>query len=686
MAWKYWLTKLAERHAPPGSLPASWPDDIAQAWQLLRESSGLDDGQLATAASQLLGAPVADLEAAHQDLTGYMSESQAKSSLALPLRMVGNRLQVVTCDPDNADIAAQLGFASGREIDLVFAPPDAVLHAIDHAYRRITQPAASEAASVGEPTAGSENSIMQLADVLLARAVRVGASDIHVHPDRGGTVVRMRVDGMLRRERVLSRTVGEYLVRHFLAISDLDPTILFLPQDGRHQVQLEGRVYDLRISLLPVHGGQSLVIRILNQSRSFSLKGLGFSTADRMALQRCAGHTSGIVIFAGPTGSGKTTSLYALLAGLNRTEISIATIEDPVEYEVAGLAQTEINDRRGMTFENAIRSMVRQDPDILLIGEIRDRLSAAAATRMAMTGKLVLTTLHAGSARAAIPRLTGLGLGEREIGETLIAVVAQRLIRRLCTHCAVPVQRPLQAAEEELFKLVREVPARRAVGCQACAFTGYSGRIPILEVFEPAPAERAAMMEGQFSQLLGKSDPANDALARSALEMMVSGTTSIEEAERLLGPGFWTGLARMVDRPVPVLNLGRSFGESRDIRPGVLVIGMAEEECEALRPALEQAGYTFLFASTPEAGGELLRQADNVYCIVLDLAGREAESEDELRAVRQAVAWSGVPVLYLAPHDYGALLDVLRERAPGRVLDKPADAGRIVAGVRRMMH
>jgi type IV pilus assembly protein PilB len=684
MHWKTWLADLVAMRQPERTRFISLPDDFESAWGLAARTVALADGALAELAAERFRLPPARFDGIDPMALHVVTQAYAAEHHVLPLRFMDGRLQVAIADPADEDIEAHLRFASGRRIEMHYASPVRIGEQVNRTYGHAAEMAAGRMLALG--AGGNDtgvNPIIKVANLLLAKAVELGASDVHLQPHLGGGLVRMRVDGVLRRVMTLPKDVCDHVVRHLLATSGMDSSALHLPQDGRHQVYVDGRRIDLRVSMLPSRGGQSMVIRLLDQSRNFSLGQLGFSVADSNVLLRHVGQMHGIILFTGPTGCGKTTSLYALLAGLNRPEISIATIEDPVEYEMPGLSQTEVNERRGLTFDVAVRSLMRQDPNVMLIGEIRDEASAQAAARAALTGHLVLSTLHTNSALTALPRLLDLGLSEPVLGEVVVAIASQRLLRKLCDECAVEAVAPLRPIEQRLVDLADEAPARRPIGCEACSYSGYRGRVPIVAIYEPSTEDRAALMSGTFGARIVVDDPRGASRARSTFEAVVSGMTSVEEAERVLGFGFWIGLAHYKQRPVPVLSLSSSlFGEGQEARTGVLAVGNVGDE---LRRELEAAGYAVYSAENAAAANELLQRNGNIHALLVDLQKRGTDAEKTLRVARQSLAWAGLPAVVIIPAGDMRMRDVMQQHLPDHFLEGPVEPDRVVQMVRAML-
>ncbi|OYX93829.1 MAG: type II secretion system protein GspE, partial [Caulobacter sp. 35-67-4] len=322
--------------------------------------------------------------------------------------------------------------------------------------------------------------IIRLINGLIAEAVRLGASDIHIEPFEQALIVRLRIDGLLREVLSLSPRIAAMLVSRVKVMAKLDIAEKRLPQDGRISLALGGKSLDVRVSTLPARMGERVVMRILDKDQAgLRLADLGMSPEVLSALEAAVREPHGIILVTGPTGSGKTTTLYAALAVLNDNSRNILTIEDPVEYAVHGIGQTQVNTKVGMTFAAGLRAILRQDPDVVMVGEIRDSETAQIAVQASLTGHLVLSTVHTNDAAGAVVRLRDMGVEPFLLASTLRLIIAQRLVRRLCEHCRTP--EPADAAAAALVGIEPGETLYRPVGCSHCAHTGYQGRIGIYE-------------------------------------------------------------------------------------------------------------------------------------------------------------------------------------------------------------
>jgi general secretion pathway protein E len=380
--------------------------------------------------------------------------------------------------------------------------------------------------------------VIQLVNRLLRRAVLNAASDLHFEPHEKGLRVRMRVDGFLQEIMDRADVPTKRIVSRLKVMAGLDIAETRLPQDGRIPLSLGGRAIDTRVSSLPGHYGERIVLRILDRSAGLMpLPALGLSEDQQALLHRLSALPNGIILASGPTGAGKTTTLYSLLQLADRDERNIVTIEDPIEYDLPGVSQSQINAEIGMTFAAGLRATLRQDPDVILVGEIRDQETASVAAQSALTGHLVFSSLHANSSVGAIVRLRDLGLDSFLIAATLRGVIAQRLLRKLCVDCKRP--HPPTAQERARFSqhnLLTPEQLFDAVGCEACGGSGHAGRIGIFEMMEVAETLRSAIDSGATeTELRACALEPEDSLIGQGLLMASAGVTSLTETLRVVG-------------------------------------------------------------------------------------------------------------------------------------------------------
>lgn len=399
-----------------------------------------------------------------------------------------------------------------------------------------------EDSEIGSPRDLLEDSgdapVIQFVNQMLRRAIRSNASDLHIEPHEGGLRARMRIDGFLQTVLDRADVPVRRIASRLKVMAGLDIAETRLPQDGRISLRLGGRAIDVRVSTLPGHYGERVVMRILDRSGGLlPLDALGLAPQQVAILRRLALKPNGIILATGPTGSGKTTTLYSMLQLANRNETNIVTVEDPIEYDLPGVSQAQINPDIGLTFASVLRATLRQDPDVILVGEIRDGETASVAVQAALTGHLVFSSLHANSSLAAVIRLRDLGADDFMIASTLRGIIAQRLLRRVCPACAVAVRTPapVRVAFEAVGRPGPET-VMQAKGCPVCAQTGYAGRVGVFEIVEVEESLRSAISAGASEQAMNDiALPVSDSLFGQALLKVEAGQTTHAEAVRVVG-------------------------------------------------------------------------------------------------------------------------------------------------------
>jgi len=377
--------------------------------------------------------------------------------------------------------------------------------------------------------------IIRLINAILTEAIKSNASDIHVEPYENRLRVRFRIDGVLREVLQPKRVLGPLLVSRIKVMAKLDIAEKRVPQDGRIALRIAGRAVDVRVSTLPSSYGERVVMRILDkQAGRMDLEHLGMNEETRARMEHLIARPHGIILVTGPTGSGKTTSLYAMLTRLNQTSRNILTVEDPIEYYLEGIGQTQVNTKVDMTFSRGLRAILRQDPDVVMVGEIRDLETAEIAVQASLTGHLVLSTLHTNTAVGAVTRLRDMGIEPYLLSSSLVGVLAQRLVRRLCPHCKeAHVASP---KESEALGVDPQHPPTiyRHIGCEACNHTGYSGRVGIYELVEmDDPLRQLIHDEADELELERHARSQSASIRQSGVELVLDGRTSMEEVLRV---------------------------------------------------------------------------------------------------------------------------------------------------------
>jgi type IV pilus assembly protein PilB len=539
------------------------PDQLATALQeqrrlgrslgrVLVDLGMVTEGQLVAALATQIGLPFVDLSEYQVDASAVLSVTAAvaRRHVALPIAYEEGRLVVAMADPANVFAVDDIRSMTGREVKPVVATKADLLAAIDRYHRadgdldELTMSLDARAdeeqdlSSVREVV--DDAPIVRFVNLLITQAIQDRASDIHIEPGERELRVRFRIDGVLHEVMHSPKTIQAGVISRLKIMSDIDIAERRIPQDGRLSVQQSGKKIDLRVATLPTVWGEKVVMRILDNSTAMlKLSDLGFSDGNYSRWEQSFTKPYGMLLVTGPTGSGKSTTLYSTLNIVSKPEVNVITVEDPVEYRLPGINQVQANAKAGLTFAAALRSILRSDPDIILLGEIRDHETAQIAIEAALTGHLVLSTLHTNDAPSAVNRLIEMGIEPFLVGSALDCVLAQRLARRLCSKCkeAYEPTRDSLVANRFPWPEEAELPTLyRAVGCGACSKTGYKGRLALHEVMtvsediERLAVDRAsADAIGRIAQNQGMTTLRND-----GLEKVLFGHTSVEEILRVV--------------------------------------------------------------------------------------------------------------------------------------------------------
>ena len=475
-----------------------------------------------------------------------------KESRALPLSEDEDQLVLAMVDPVDGYVLNAFRLVTGRAV----VPRLAVPSELDAAFERLYGTGKTSMdqivgdAQTRDDDTGSEDlqqlkelaseaPIIRLVSLIISHALEARASDIHIEPFENRLIVRYRVDGVMHEVESPPRRFSAAVISRIKIMASLDIAERRLPQDGRIKLRIQGKEIDLRVSTVPIMHGESVVMRILDKSgTALDFATLGFDPAVLSRFQQVLMQPHGIVLVTGPTGSGKTTTLYTALDKLNNPDIKILTVEDPVEYQMEGINQIQVKPQIGLTFANALRSIVRQDPDVIMIGEIRDLETAQIAVQSALTGHMVLSTLHTNDAASTINRLLDMGMDDYLLTSTVNGILAQRLVRTLCSHCReAHVALPEVVEEMQLNRYTDASPVRlyRAVGCAECGNTGYSGRVSIVELLVMSDAIRSLVMRHVTSGEVRQQaiTEGMQTMYENGLSKAVAGVTTIEEVLRV---------------------------------------------------------------------------------------------------------------------------------------------------------
>ena len=484
------------------------------------------------------------------DAVKIISEEQAKKSNLMPIRKIGNTITVATDNPMDFYQLDNLKMSTGFEITPVLATTQDIINTLKDFYSEaatkkvldsITADFSNSAiADLDKEIAGLGEKIdaapvVMLANTIIGDAYKNGVSDIHIEPRKKDTRIRVRIDGELVQQMVISSQAHTALITRFKILSDLNIAEKRVPQDGRFSYPLDaGKTLDLRVSSLPTVHGEKMVIRLLGSSvqKVAKLSQLGMSQRDYEAFVEMLKNPNGVIMVTGPTGSGKSTTLYAALSEIATPNINVVTVEDPVEKNVDGINQVHINTKAGLTFAEGLRSILRQDPDVVMIGEIRDGETAAIAVRAAITGHLVLSTIHTNDAISTVSRLVDMGIEPYLAASSLVGLVAQRLVKLLCIHCKKPTS--TTAEEMKLLNITEPALIYETGGCEACKHTGYLGRTAIYEMVTVTKELKRMISRGDSEPLIKVQAEEEGAtfLRASVSRLVPGGTTDMRQLVR----------------------------------------------------------------------------------------------------------------------------------------------------------
>ena len=517
--------------------------------------------------AEQLGIPFLDLDriSVDDDVAKAIPQSVVQRYNAIPIRRSGNRLTVAMADPTNVFALDDIRLITGYEIDPMLASSDDIgtlmsgtsdgggtQEELQTALQALDGEGGAALADDMDLSGGGieqdvdstqamedEAPIIRVVNVIIQQAIKDRASDIHIEPDRRGVRIRYRIDGVLHEVMQVPKYVHAPLISRVKIMGDMNIAERRIPQDGRIHIRHEGKEYDLRVSSLPTVFGEKIVMRILDQSSVLiGLNKLGMFAETQAQLEAIIVQPNGMILSTGPTGSGKTTTQYAILNKINSVEKNIITIEDPVEYQLRGLNQVHVNRKAGLTFANAMRAFVRQDPDIIMVGEIRDLETAETGVQASLTGHLVLSTLHTNDAPSAVTRLVDMGVEPFLISASIIGVLAQRLARQICQNCKEPYKPPADALRRVGFNVenAEDVVFYRGRGCEQCKHTGYRGRNGIFEFM---------LMTEEIQDLIVKRAPLSEVrnaalasgmktLKQDGFQKVLEGMTTVEEVMRVV--------------------------------------------------------------------------------------------------------------------------------------------------------
>ncbi len=650
-----------------------------------------------------------------EDIVELVPLELAQKHDVMPLKKRGNRLLVAMSNPLDLHALEDLRFFTGMPIDRAVVPLGDITAAIERHYPKqgIDESLGMEFGSeeddleLVERRKEDEKPIRELQDLgglppivrfvnsVISDAIKMKASDIHIEPQEQALVVRYRIDGIMREIMRADRNIHAAVVSRIKIMSDLDIAVKRKPQDGKAQVKQSGKIFDLRVSCLPTSYGEKITIRILNPATAqLNPEDLGFSRKDLKYLMRAIHMPQGIILVTGPTGSGKSSTLYACLNKLNSPAVNIITVEDPVEFDVAGINQVQINPSAGITFAKGLRSILRQDPDIVMVGEIRDQETAITAFQAAQTGHLVFSTLHTNDAPSAVIRLMDLDIDPFLISSSLIGVLGQRLVRRICETCKAPHDLSAEQLEEirPYIGNRENVTFWKGTGCVDCQQTGYSGRMGVFELLTMTSNLKDTISGEMSTERLKKAAQAEGyhVMSYDGIQKAIQGLTTIDEVFRVAPPEIVTENHVGETEPSPQ-------DSDKDEEPGdnecllttdcptkILVVDDNLVVLKLLRHLLESQDYLVITAQNGVEALKLARtEAPDI--IVTDYVMPEMDGVALIKRLKGQKETRDIPIMMLtAKNEEEAELEGLDAGADD-YLTKPIARKRFLARVARLL-
>ena len=686
-----WLAQSLEGLIPPELLTdlRGKAEPGRTLWETLVGQKVASDDQILEKLSTRFRLKIADAASVDPKVREGVPEQLARRYRVLPIRLTDSFLEVATANPFDLDAEKALAFATAREIRIFLLPPSKISEKLDEMYRpekaldKLLEGMEGAADLVQLDDAGpdeltvseeeaSQRPVVRLVDLIISEGILSRASDIHIEPEEGGVAVRYRIDGVLRQVMKIPRQAGLPLISRIKIMSALDIADRMRPQDGRARVAVNGQPIDLRVSTLPAALGEKVVIRILDSRATVkSLESLGFNPGETEAINRLLENHEGVVLVTGPTGSGKTTTLYSMINQIKTEGVNIVTVEDPVEYRMQGIVQVQVQEKAGLTFSSALRSILRQDPNVILVGEIRDKETAQIAVQASLTGHLVLSTLHTNDAANAVTRLVDIGVEAYKIAAALRGVIAQRLMRKLCPTCK---EVWMEAPADKLRKWVpKGTPLYRAAGCPDCAMTGYRGRFSIIEVLTVTAEVERRVAAGEPADRIADAARRGGmkSLWDSGLAHVLRGESTLDELMRVVdvpseddrvpaapaakaqrfapAPGTVTVAPEPVSTHFDLLEESappRASGPHGQPASKVLLVDDEDSLRKVMKDLLERDGY---IVTEARDGVQALDQVDRVGpdIIVLDLNLPGLDGYGVLSHLRSRPATAGIPVIVL---------------------------------------
>ena len=686
----HWLVRIAERAGLEGERPDVPPDATAvDAWAVVVRNYKVNDERLCALVAEYFRLDVVDFSARDPNAVLLVPEPMARKHNIFALYETDRHMLVATCDPTDVEAERALSFSTGRTTIFQVASPTTIQEALDARFspeqaieslldsleaEDVDEDAVKLVEEMGPESISSQDAtatpVVKLTNLVIRDAIVQGASDVHIEPGRKVGAIRFRVDGVLRKHMDLPMSAMNRVISRIKILAKMDIADRLRPQDGKARVRIHNLSYDLRVSTIPAGVAEKCVIRVLDSNAAQTLEDLGLPAYELDRLRQLLALREGIILVTGPTGSGKTTTLYGALREMADGKVNIMTVEDPIEYEMPQITQTQVETKQGVTFGRALRAILRQDPDVILVGEIRDHETAETATHAAMTGHLVLATVHANDAVSAIARMADMGVAFGTIASTLRGSIAQRLLRRVCASCAEPVRGKLTPEEQRLTEQLEVEPVVRAVGCADCGFSGYLGRLPVNEVMMAGPRLQAAIEARKGWQTLHRLalQGGMRTMHQVALEWVTQGKTTLVEVERALG-----GVSTEDD-------VAEAKGPTR-----ILVVDDDEEARLMYHAILETEGHVVSMAKDGFEALDILKLDPDYNMVILDLSMPGLDGRKVLDRIRGNKDTAAIPVLVSTAFGNESVEQELLEAGADEYLEKSVDAQRFLARVRAVL-
>jgi len=701
--------------------------------EILIDMGATDDEAIAEALAKQLKIPLIRLQDREisEEVLSLVPSEVALTHLLIPVDVIDNKLIVAMVNPLDRHAIEDVRFLSRMRVEIGITTHGALMEAFWRYYphtdlKKILDAGPNVAKGLQiiprkrQDEKRSEElladieapPIVRLTNTILADAVIIGASDIHIQPRRSDVLIRYRIDGIMQEVMKLGKHLQAALVSRLKVIANMDISVRMKPQDGTTQVQHGEKIYDLRIATIPTSYDERVNIRILDQSQSVTLEDLGLPEKTQKAIKQVISRPQGIILVTGPTGSGKSTTLYACLRELNLPSQSVMTVEDPVEYDMFGIDQVEINPKVGLTFATGLRSILRHDPDIVMVGEIRDSETASIAFQAGMTGHLIFSTLHTNDSLSAISRLVDLGVEPFVISNSLLCIIGQRLVRKICQECKErdPIStKILEKAHpgtswykqqlihwnSELDRFEKKSAFWKGKGCEHCRYTGYSGRIGIFEMLMITPSLKEIIASKALSNNLREAAEREGfaPLCIDGIQKTYEGVTTIEEIFRVSPPE--EGQMPEIFSAEPLVEKQAVTEGSQPMveqlpmginrPPKILVVDDDEISLRVVRAVLETANYQVISAKDGESALRLAIE-DRPDLIISDLIMPEMDGIALTRKLKSKLITRFIPVILLTvKHDVAAEVKGLESGADD-YLTKPIHPERVIARVKRLLN